>query len=382
MISRKSAEKVTKLSTQFPVIVISGARQSGKTTMIRSTFPGFQYVNLERPDILSRALRDPLGFLKGFGKKPVIFDEAQNWPELASWLQGEVDEDPVPGRFYLTGSNQPLLKSQVVQTLAGRAAYVYQSTFHMEELKSEENIPDNADSWILKGFYPPLYDRPFEPVDWFAQYITTYLEKDLSRLIKLKDLHSFTRFLQLCAGRTGQILNMSDLARDADISHTTAKNWLSILEAGYIIFFLKPWHENFNKRLVKSPKMYFWDTGLAAYLAGIYEKSQINTHPLRGAFFETLVVSDQIKRYLYEKVAPEWYFWSAPRGPEVDLLRKQGQSLKAIEIKSSKTFKAQQLKHLHSFSALSNNYQLSLELRYDGDDEFVQEGVEVRPWQR
>lgn len=160
------------------------------------------------------------------------------------------------------------------------------------------------------------------------------------------------------------------------------KNWLSMLEAGYIIFFLKPWHENYNKRLVKSPKMYFWDTGLAAYLAGIYEESQMNTHPLRRAFFETLVVSDQIKRHLYDKIPPEWYFWSAPRGPEVDLLREQGTSLKAIDIKSSKTFKTQHLKHLHSFSTLSGNSGLSLELKYDGDDEFIQEGVEVRPWQR
>jgi len=380
MIQRRSEEKVRSLAKQFPAVVISGPRQSGKTTMIRALFPDYGYVNLERPDILSRALDDPLGFLKSFSEQPLIIDEAQRWPDLASWLQGLVDEDPAPGRFFLTGSNQPLLKSQLVQSLAGRAAYVYQSVFSSEELTKEENLPESTDQWLVKGFYPPLYDRAFEPVEWFAQYITTYLEKDLSQLIKIKDLHSFTRFLQFCAGRTGQVLNLSDLARDADVSHTTVKNWLSMLEAGYIIHFLNPWHENYSKRLVKSPKLYFWDTGLAAYLAGIFEPAQMKTHPLRGPFFETMVVSDLKKQFLHEKVPSEWFFWSSPGGPEVDLLHKQGQQFEAIEIKSSGTFKIQHLKHLLSFAKMAEHLDLTLKLVNDGDERGEVRGVMVHPW--
>jgi predicted AAA+ superfamily ATPase len=198
-------------------------------------------------------------------------------------------------------------------------------------------LPTNTDEWLFKGFYPPLYDRPFDPADWFAQYVTTYLEPDLSQLLQVKDLRAFHRFLRLCAGRTGQVLNLSDLGRDADVSHTTIKQWLSILEASDLVFFLPPWHDNFNKRLVKSPKLYFYDVGLAGYLLGISTPAQWQTHPLRGAFFETLVISDRVKRGLAAPRPPAWYFWSSPSGLEVDLIEQQGQELRAYEIKSSAT---------------------------------------------
>jgi predicted AAA+ superfamily ATPase len=323
---------------------------------------------------------DPRAFLHGFAGKPVIIDEAQRWPDLPSWLQAAVDEDPAPGRYFLTGSNQPLLRSRVAQSLAGRAAYLFQAPFAAAELSGAAGLPAGTDAWLAKGFYPPLYDRPFEPADWFAQYVGTYLERDLSQLLQVKDLRSFHRFLRLCAGRTGQTLNLSDLARDADVSHTTVKHWLSILEASFLIFSLPPWRANLRKRLVKSPKLYFWDVGLAGFLAGINAADQWSVHPLRGAFFETMVVADLVKRSLYDSPPGEWFFWATPQGAEVDLIRLEGTAARAIEIKSNRTFRPDHLKNLLKFAALAGLPPGSLELRYDGDESFVHQGVAIKPW--
>ncbi|HAP44518.1 MAG: hypothetical protein A2087_02605 [Spirochaetes bacterium GWD1_61_31] len=380
MIDRASAARIISLAKQFPVLVLTGPRQSGKTTTIRSLYPKLPYVNLEQPDILAQALDDPKAFLKRYGNEPLIIDEAQRWPDLPSWLQILVDANPAPGRFFLTGSNQPLLKAHVAQSLAGRAAYLHQSTFSSAELAGCPTLPETADGWMAKGFYPPLYDRPFEPLDWFAQYVNTYVERDLSQLLHVKDLRSFHRFLKLCAGRTGQVINMADLARDADVSHTTVKHWLSVLEAGFLIFFLQPWQANYQKRLVKSPKLYFWDVGLAAYLAGISDARQWYSHPQRGAFFETLVVSDLIKRSLYAAPPGEWYFWASPQGIEVDLIRTCGTRLRAIEIKSTQTFKPEHLKNLKAFAALAGLEPSDLELRYDGTESFSHQGISILPW--
>jgi predicted AAA+ superfamily ATPase len=280
----------------------------------------------------------------------------------------------------LTGNNQPLLKSQIVQSLAGRAAYLHQTPFDRQELAGFTSLPANTDEWLFKGFYPPLYDRPFDPADWFAQYVTTYLERDLSQLLQVKDLRAFHRFLRLCAGRTGQVLNLSDLGRDADVSHTTIKQWLSILEASDLVFFLPPWHDNFNKRLVKSPKLYFYDVGLAGYLLGISTPAQWQTHPLRGAFFETLVISDRVKRGLAAPRPPAWYFWSSPSGLEVDLIEQQGQELRAYEIKSSATFRPDQLKNLQAWGSLAGLANHQLCLLNDGVEILEHRGIAIKPW--
>ncbi|HUW39950.1 MAG TPA: ATP-binding protein [Rectinemataceae bacterium] len=380
MVPRTLGTWITELGRQFPVLALYGPRQSGKTTLCRSLFPDKPYVNLERPDIRERIVGDPGSFLRTYGESGVLIDEAQNFPELPSWLQAYVDEHPGPGRFILTGSNQSLLRAQVSQSLAGRAALIRLFPFTVDELLPVGQLRESTDDLLFKGFYPPLYDKPFRPSDWFSQYVQTYLERDLVQLARLKDWSAFHRFLLLCAGRTGQVLNLSSLARDADVSHTTARQWLSLLEAGFLVFLLQPWHENYRKRLVKSPKLYFYDVGLAGHLAGIREPAQWAAHPLRGAFFETMVVADLVKSSQAAAPDTEWFFWSSPSGLEVDLVERRGAEVRAHEIKSGATFRPEQLKNLLAWSALSGLPPENMILHYDGDEEFVYRGVRVRPW--
>jgi hypothetical protein len=379
MIPRLVAARLTALAAQFPIVVVSGPRQSGKSTLVKALAADKPYFNLENPATRARIVDDPEGFLRSCPLGAVV-DEAQRFPELASWLQAHVDENPVPGQFYLTGSNQPLLRSQVNQSLAGRAAYVTLPPFTVAELAGASGLPDSADQWMFRGFYPPLYDRPFLPEDWFASYIETYLERDLTQLARLKDLGAFQRFLRLCAGRTGQILNLSDLARDGDISHTTAKTWLSFLESSFLVYLLPPWHENYDKRLVKSPKLYFLDVGLAGALAGVTSAAQWAVHPLRGAFFETMVVADLIKTSWAGQPRRDWFFWSSPGGIEVDLIERSPRGVRAFEIKSTATFRPDQVKKLLAWGTLAHVEPSALTLLYDGTESFVHRGVQVMPW--
>ncbi len=382
VIPREMSEKIQALSRQFPIIIINGPRQAGKTTLIKSLYPELPYENLERPDVLARAQDDPSGFLLGFKDGRGIIDEAQKFPGLSSWLQALVDEDPSPGRFFLTGSNQPLLKASLSQTLAGRAAYVSLPPFTARELeRAGAFTPRPEDSTTLyKGFFPPIHDRPFDPTEWFAQYVLTYLERDVNQLAGIKDHAAFHAFIRLCAGRTGQVLNISDLARDADVSHTTARQWLSILEACFLIKLVPPWHENYSKRLVKSPKLYFTDVGLAGYLIGIREASQWADHPLRGAFFETMAALELIKRSDSERRRSEWHFWSASSGLEVDLVEARGDELHAYEIKAAKGFKPEHVKNLEAWSGLAGIPPERCHLLNGGSERFIHRGIEVRPW--
>ncbi|MEI8096274.1 MAG: ATP-binding protein [Spirochaetales bacterium] len=380
MIPRLAEARIRSLARQFPIVVVTGPRQSGKTTLVRALAPEKPYYNLERPDVRQRVADDPQGFLASCAERGAIVDEAQRFPELGSWLQAYVDEHPGAGQFYLTGSNQPLLRTQVTQSLAGRAALVNLLPLTAGELSSAGLANSLTNTFLAKGFYPPLYDKPFVAADWLAQYVQTYLEKDLVLLAQLKDLSAFQRFLKLCAGRTGQVLNLSDLARDADVSHTTAKNWLSLLEASFLVFLLPPWHANYQKRLVKSPKLYFYDVGLAGWLTGIRSPEQWDNHPLRGAFFETLVVADLVKTSLASADPSQWYFWSSPSGLEVDLVEQRGPEVWAHEIKSSATFKPEHVKGLLAWSELSGVPPHRLCLHNDGNERLEFRGVKVGPW--
>jgi len=382
MVPRAIEPVLLRLAAQFPVVSVTGPRQAGKTTLVRSLYPDKPYFNLERPDVRHRIIDDPQGFLAGCRSSGAVIDEAQRFPELGSWLQAWVDDHPGPGQFFLTGSNQPQLRAQVAQSLAGRVGTVVLLPFCQRELLAATLGSASTDEALFRGYYPPLYDKPFRPTDWFDQYVQTYLERDLVQLGQVKDLSLFHRFLRLCAGRTGQVLNLSDLARDADVSHTTARNWLSLLEASHLVFLLPPWHENYQKRLVKSPKLYFYDVGLGGWLAGIRDPSQWAAHPLRGAFFETLVVADRVKASKAWGDPVEWFFWSSPSGLEVDLVERRGGDVRAHEIKSGATFRADSVKNLLAWATLAGVPPEKLTLHYDGDETFVHRGVRVVPWRQ
>ncbi|MFP4226818.1 MAG: ATP-binding protein, partial [Desulfobacterales bacterium] len=288
LIPRTIETVLQRLAGQYPVITMTGPRQSGKTTLCRTAFAYKPYVNLEAPDIRQFARDDPRGFLAQYPDGAVL-DEIQRAPDLVSYIQPLVDEDQREGRFIMTGSQQFEVSDTVNQSLAGRTALVKLLPFSLEELQSAIKLPD-IDSLILHGFYPRIWDKQLDPTQALGDYFETYIERDLRQLATIKDLNLFERFIRLCAGRIGQLLNLSSLANDAGVSHTTAGNWISILEASYILFLLPPYHRNISKRLVKSPKLYFYDVGLAAFLLGIENARQISRDPLRGNLFENMVI--------------------------------------------------------------------------------------------
>ncbi len=294
MIKRAAHHTIMRLAKGFPVIAITGPRQSGKTTLARSAFPGKPYLTLEDPDTRLFAERDPRGLLSSY-PDGLILDEAQRAPQIFSYLQGAVDNHLIPGKYILTGSQQFGLLSGITQSLAGRVGMVQLLPFAMDELDSAGMLTDNADHLMWYGMYPPLYDRDLVPTDWFPAYINTYIERDVRQIINIRGLSTFQRFIKMCAARCGQLLNLSSLATDCGITHNTAAAWISVLEASYIIFLLRPHFRNFNKRLVKTPKIYFLDTGLAAWLLGIREQGQIAFHAQRGALFENMVVTEFLK---------------------------------------------------------------------------------------
>lgn len=381
MIPRRAQAAAQRLATGFPILLITGPRQSGKTTLARALFADRPYVSLEDPEQREFALSDPKGFLGRFGEGAVI-DEAQHVPALLSYLQGLVDARARMGDFVLTGSQQFGLMSGVSQSLAGRTGRIELLPFSMAELTDAGVLPGDLDGMLWRGGYPPLYDRPLTPDDWFSNYIATYLERDVRQLLAVRDLSLFQRFVRLCAACTGQLLNLSALANDCGVSHTTAREWLSVLEASYLVFLLRPHHANFGKRLVKSPKLYFLDAGLTAALLGIKDAATLGIHAQRGALFETLVVSELVKQRCNDGKPAELYFWRDNTGNEVDLLFEHGTGLQAVEIKSGATFVPEWLKGLERWRRLAGAQALPPRLVYGGVEGYRREGVEVIPWRR
>ncbi len=379
MIRRTAHATILRLAKGFPVIAITGPRQSGKTTLARSAFPDKPYLTLEDPDTRLLAENDPRGLLSHY-PDGLILDEAQRAPQLFSYLQGFVDNQLVPGKYVLTGSQQFGLLSGITQSLAGRAGMVQLLPFAMEELNSAGKLPDEANRLMLRGMYPPLYDRDLLPEDWFAGYVNTYIERDVRQLINVRDLSAFQRFVRMCAARTGQLLNLSSLSTDCGITHNTAAAWISVLEASYIIFLLRPHFANFNKRLVKTPKLYFLDTGLAAWLLGIREQEQLAFHAQRGALFENLVVTEFLKGRFNRGRQPDLFFWRDSKGLEVDLLLDDGINLKPVEIKSGQTIVPDFLASLKKWCDLSGNPVRPAWLVYGGEKELVNANVSIIPW--
>lgn len=340
MIKRDLAEKFKYLATKFPVVAIFGPRQSGKTTLARSVFSNYEYISLEDIDSRTLAHEDPRGFLNANSNhEGVILDEIQNTPELLSYIQTYVDNSKKNGYFIITGSQNFLLNELVTQTLAGRIAILTLLPLSIGEMENAEILSSSSslETTIFKGCYPRIYDQDILPSDMFPNYIRTYIERDVRLIKNVTDLNDFQRFIKLCAGRIGQILNLTSLGNDCGISSGTAKSWLSILEASYIIFTLQPHYKNFSKRLVKAPKLYFYDTGLACSLLGINSEEQLRSHYLKGGLFESYVISDLMKQYYNKGFLPQIYFWRDKTGHEIDCLIENGERLTPIEIKSSQT---------------------------------------------
>jgi predicted AAA+ superfamily ATPase len=381
MIPRKAHATLLRLARGFPVIAVTGPRQSGKTTLAKATFPDKPYLSLEDPDILSIAESDPRHLLASY-PDGAILDEVQRAPHLFSYLQTVVDAALRPGMYILIGSQQFGLLSGISQSLAGRVGLVQLLPFTIQELADATLLPDNLEAMLFQGSYPPLYDRPLSPVDWFAGYIATYVERDLRQLINVRDLSTFQRFLRMCAARTGQLLNLSSLASDCGITHNTAASWISVLEASYIIHLLRPHFRNFSKRLVKAPKLYFCDAGLAAWLLGIRKVEDVAFHAQRGNLFETLIVSEFLKRCWNDGMPSNLFFWRDSKGLEIDLLVEQGNILTSIEIKSAATLAIDFLDNLKKWSMLAGNPELTSWLIYGGDRPMISGTSQITPWRQ
>ncbi|MBZ4210303.1 MAG: ATP-binding protein [Rhodoferax sp.] len=352
MISRNIAPLVQRLAKQYPVITITGPRQSGKTTLARSLFPEKPYVTLEDPDVRHYATADPRGFLSNY-PLGAVFDEIQRTPELPSYLQGMVDENSEPGRFILTGSQQFELMTQVAQSLAGRTGVLRLLPFTLAEVRRLNGTAQTPElpASLLCGFYPRIHDQHLNPSQALADYFATYVERDLRQLSAVHDLQRFERFVRLCAGRTGQILNLTSLGNDAGVSHVTARAWIDLLQTSYIVHLLPPWFTNTSKRLVKSPKLYFYDVGLACWLLGLRTPEQVGRDPLWGSLFENFIVMEAMKDRLNAGESSEMYFYRDSDGTEVDLLLPVGRQVQAIEIKAGATVNQDYFKGLKAFAA-------------------------------
>jgi hypothetical protein len=368
MIAREIEKEVLSIANQYPVVLITGARQTGKTTLAQRCFPQMQYINLEDPGHSNAASYDPVGFINNL-KGGAIIDEIQKVPSLLSSIQVEVDRTRINGQFILTGSNQFSLLETVTQTLAGRVGIIKLLPLTIAETKLF-GINYNVNEYILNGFYPGIYNNKTEPYKAYRNYFETYIERDLRQLINIKDLKKFQLFIRLCAGRIGQLFNASNLSNEVGVSVPTIQNWVSVLEASFIVFFLQPWYSNINKRLVKSSKLYFLDVGLANYLLGNENTRHIEIHPLRGALFENLVVNELLKQRFNRGLDNNLYFYRDNHQNEVDILARNGNQFDIYEIKISETFHADFLKGLSYLSFLIPNQIKNKYLVYTGSNEF------------
>ena len=379
MIPRQAASALRRLLAGFPVVTVTGPRQSGKTTLVRATLGDKPYLSLEAPGEREFAQSAPHDFLGRFPDGAVI-DEAQRAPALLSELQGVIDSDGRMGLFVLTGSHNLSLLAGVTQTLAGRNGILELLPLSLAELRPQKLAPRSIEQALLTGFYPALYARPVTAYDWLQSYIVTYAERDARQLRAIEDLNAFQRFLRLTAVRTGQLLNIAGLASDAGVAERTARNWLSILETCYLIHYARPHLNNFGKRLIKMPKLYFHDVGLAAALLGIQTAQQMALNPLKGALFETMVVNEFLKARRNAGRRDQLYFWRDNIGTEVDLILEQGSALAGIEIKSGSRVASDAAVSLRKWQKYAAGIKTYLGVVYGGGEVYEREGVSMLPW--
>ena len=383
MISRQLAPRVRESFRRSPIVTVTGPRQSGKTTLCRAVFPDLPYATLEAPDVRTRALDDPRGFLSDLSS-PAIIDEVQRVPELLSYIQVLSDERREPGQYVLTGSNNFTLLKTLSQSLAGRTAIFHLLPMELAELRGFANAPKTLEETLFAGAYPRIFDQGVAPEEWYADYVTTYVERDLRQVLNVGDLQVFRTFLGLCAGRSGQLLNLTSLGNDCGIDAKTVKSWIGALETGFLVFRLPPFHRNLRKRLVRSPKLYFHDTGLLCHLLGIHEAQQLRTHPLRGAIFETWAIAEIVRMRLHRGVRGNAFFYRDQSGRGIDLVLPAVNKLTAIEMKSGQTVTSGFFGALREFEDVmaraSQPEAIEKVLVYGGEGRHAHLGAEVVPW--
>ncbi len=379
MIHRTITDSIIRLAGKYPVITITGPRQSGKTTLVKSIFPEHKYVTMENQIVRDRAMNDPASFFSPETGK-MILDEVQHVPQLLSYIQEITDKNQINGQFILTGSQSLLLSEKVSQSLAGRTAVLKLLPFGLEELSPIQDFKGMTyEEWMFTGFYPRMFDQNIQPGDFFPYYFETYVQRDVRLIQNIRDLNQFTNFVRLCAGRTGQLLDYSSLAKDAGISVNTAKGWISLLEATYILFLIHPYYHNFSKRIIKSPKLYFTDTGLASFLLNIRDPEQMKTHYLKGSLFENMMIMEMIKhRYNLAQPANIWFYRDNNKN-EIDCIY-EGTDLTLIEIKSARTFSTEKEKSLRFIDNISKSQPVKKVIVYGGDESFSYLGYNVISW--
>jgi len=376
-IHRELSSKLISLSKQYPVITLTGPRQSGKTTLVRNSFPDYEYVSLEEPDKRHLAIDDPRRFLASFPRR-TIFDEIQRTPDLLSYLQTHIDLANETGMYILTGSQHFILSEKISQSLAGRTVLCTLLPLSIDELTNANKAPLALDEYLFSGGYPRLYDKKIAPPDFYPSYLSTYIERDIRQIKNVTDLNLFERFVKLCAGRIGGLLNLSSLASDCGVSHTTARAWLTLLETSYIVFTLQPYHRNYNKRIVKSPKLYFFDTGLACSLLGLESVRQMETHYLRGGLFENMVVVELVKKRYNAARLPGLFFWRDKTGQEIDCVFERDGKPVIVEAKSGITIGDDAFFNIKGFRAMEN--ASTAYLIYGGDSVGERRDGKLVPW--
>lgn len=375
MFSRIISTDLKRLSTQYPVVTMTGPRQSGKTTLCQAIFPHHQYINLETLSTREFANNDPLGFLAQI-KGGVILDEIQRAPNLTSYIQPIVDAENKPGRFILTGSQQFEITQTINQSLAGRTAVLKLLPLSYSELYTNDSKKNLSDI-LYAGFYPRIFDKQLNPTEALSFYLSTYVERDIRSLLHIKDLSTFERFLKICATQIGQLLNYTTIANDCGIDQKTVKSWLSVLEASYILFQVQPHYEHFRKRLTKSSKLFFYDVGLAAYLLGISNAEHMQTHPLKGLLFENFIVTELVKNRFNHIKDSNIYFFRDHVGNEVDVILDYGNTLLSVEIKSAETIHADFFKGLYFYQNLAGNKNTKRFLIYAGKESYEMHGIKI-----
>ncbi len=375
MIKRDITSELLVQLNEYPIVTVLGPRQAGKTTLVREALPDFTYVNLENHETRTLALEDPKAFLKRYTGN-VIFDEVQRAPHLLSYLQVIVDEKKKTGQFILTGSHQLELRAAISQSLAGRTGILHLLPLCISELDNAGIHFEQVEDYIFHGFMPRIYDQQQRPHTAYANYYQTYIERDVRQLINLKDASLFEKFIKLLAGRVGQLINYQSLGNDVGVDNKTIKHWLSILEASFVVFKLAPYFENFGKRVIKSPKYYFTDTGLLTYLLDIEKSSQVTRDPLIGSIFENLIVLEALKIRYNQGLSPNLYFFRDNHGHEIDLLYKEGRDFTGVEIKSASTWNRSFKKELKRFSE-KNILLTRAFIVYNGEDLAFSDGIKA-----